>query len=294
MIAKSGSIGYLHEPFNPDYGICGSLFPQWYTTIHPQNQSKYISALKAYLSFQFPLKHHFRALVSKNTMIRDLKYWQHLRTLDPSIHRPLLKDPIALFSAKWLQRQFDMQVIVMIRNPLAFAGSLKKAQWAFDFRNLAQQPVLESILPGSLWDDVVAAATRKPSLMDQSILLWNVIHTVILNYQQEQTSKESADETSGQWLFLKHETLSENPVVGFEQIFQFLDLEVTDDIRDAISEYSNAAQTQRHGEIRRDSKANISSWKTRLTPAEADKIRSETAEISEKLYHQTEIQAYFF
>lgn len=94
--------------------------------------------------------------------------------------------------------------------------------------------------------------------------------------------------------FLKHETLSENPVVGFEQIFQFLDLEVTDDIRDAISEYSNAAQTQRHGEIRRDSKANISSWKTRLTPAEADKIRSETAEISEKLYHQTEIQAYFF
>src|SRR5439155_664004 len=40
--------------------------------------------------------------------------------------RPLLKDPIAAFSASWLARTFGMATVVVVRHPGAFASSLKR------------------------------------------------------------------------------------------------------------------------------------------------------------------------
>ncbi|MDZ7771644.1 MAG: hypothetical protein U5K31_02730 [Balneolaceae bacterium] len=48
-------------------------------------------------------------------------------------HQPrfLLKDPLALVSADWFSEVLDFQVVVTIRNPLGFVGSLRESGMGF-------------------------------------------------------------------------------------------------------------------------------------------------------------------
>ena len=41
-------------------------------------------------------------------------------------YNPLIKDPIAIFSADWLADKYDMNVVVLSRHPLGFISSLLK------------------------------------------------------------------------------------------------------------------------------------------------------------------------
>ena len=50
--------------------------------------------------------------------------------------RPLLKDPIAVFSAEWLGDTFGMDVVVLIRHPAAFVNSIVARQLRHPFERL--------------------------------------------------------------------------------------------------------------------------------------------------------------
>src|SRR4029077_14652741 len=56
--------------------------------------------------------------------------------------RPLVKDPMALFSAEWIAETFDAQVVVIVRHPAAFASSIKLDGWAHPFSHFLNQPAL--------------------------------------------------------------------------------------------------------------------------------------------------------
>ncbi len=63
---------------------------------------------------------------------------------------PLVKDPIALFSAEWLAATFDMRVLVMIRHPAAFAASIRRRGWRHRFADFLEQPLLMRDLLGAV------------------------------------------------------------------------------------------------------------------------------------------------
>ena len=279
MLALSPQVGYVHEPFNLHHsqGICRARFEHWYTYLCERNAGPYEAALADTLAFRFGWG---AALSGMRSLLSLPRIWREGRAtgrLRAARCRPLMKDPIALFSAEWLARRFDMRVIVMIRHPAAFVGSLKKAGWSHRFSDFTAQPLLMERLPAPLGDQIRTHAASPQPIVDQACLLWNLIHHVIGTYRASHPN----------WRFIRHEDLSREPEDGYRELFAWLDLPFGDDIRDAIGKFAggdNPVETEGLHTIRRDSRENILSWKRRLTDAEIARVRDQTGELAATFY----------
>ena len=75
-------------------------------------------------------------------MTRDYFKTNYFRV---SKKRPLIKDPIAFFSACWLQQIFNMKAVCLIRHPAAFVNSIINARWDFPFQHFLDQSLLSLI-----------------------------------------------------------------------------------------------------------------------------------------------------
>jgi hypothetical protein len=191
-----------------------------------------------------------------------------------------MKDPIALFSAPWLHERFGMQVVCMIRNPLAFAGSLKKWNWTFDFDHLVRQ---QQLLDGRLSDyaaELVDYAAHPRDIIDQANLLWNCFHHVIRQYQAEFPD----------WCYTRYEDLALDPLAGFRRLCDELGILWTPELSDAIRKSASAkgvAEADSPAFQQRDSRQALGTWRKRLTPDEADRIVEATSECASAFYRWT-------
>jgi hypothetical protein len=192
--------------------------------------------------------------------------------------RALIKDPFAPMSAGWLHTHFDLQVICLIRNPLAFAGSLKKASWPFDFRHLQQQPrLVNAYFP--TWAETLQQFCDEPrDIIDQACFLWNLLHAVILRYR----------DTYPGWLFLRHEDLARSPLTGFEKMCAYLGLQMTAKVRATIDTYTSAAnpvESNSPAYRPRNARGSLETWRTRLSAAEIERVIHGTRDLAERFYH---------
>ena len=193
--------------------------------------------------------------------------------------RPLVKDPIAVLAAPWLAHEFGMQVVVMIRHPAAYAGSLRRLHWTHDFSHFLDQPGLVDTLVPDLRADIEEFARRPPDIVDQAALLWNVIYTVIDRYRVEHPD----------WLFVRHEDLSADPAGGFRRLFGRLALVYSPTVARFVEETSSASNPAEADEgvvhtLRRDSAASVRTWHDRLTADEVARVRARTEETAALFY----------
>jgi len=277
MIALSGKIGYIHEPFNRNSGISGELFENWFTYICNENEYKYKQRIEEYISFEYPLIKKLKSSDSIRDVgrsFRDFSKFSLNRLLDK---RPLVKDPISILSAEWLYQTFGMDMLVLIRHPAAFAGSIKKAGWRTGMKNFLRQPLLMEYHLAEFYDEIQRHNNKEQDFVEEAILLWNIIHSFILKYQKRY--KDS-------WLFLRHEDISKKPVEYYEKIYSHLGLDFTDKIKNKVHQFSTVSKN--NNKLQRDSKANIYSWKNRLTEEEIFRIRKKTFEISSHFYTETD------
>ena len=194
----------------------------------------------------------------------------------------MLKDPIAFFSTEWIYRRYNAHIVITVRHPAAFASSLKLKNWRFDFRNLAEQTALvEKHLP-EYGDRIADAANSSPdSIIDQACLIWNIIHSTIAQWKR----------ANPDWIVLRHEDLSLNPNGEFKELFEELDIPFTSQVNSYIDDTSgsqNPSEQTPGNEFKRDSKANIKNWQTRLSKSEIDSIRQETSEVSASFYDDSD------
>jgi len=85
--------------------------------------------------------------------------------------RPLLKDPIAFFSAEWLARTYGADVVVLIRHPAGFAGSLKRMGSSFDFNDFLGQPdLLRASLTHASGANTRLASNERMEFLGDSVL----------------------------------------------------------------------------------------------------------------------------
>jgi hypothetical protein len=206
-----------------------------------------------------------------------LRFGKHLFLQTVCPKRILVKDPIALLSAGWLHEQFGFKVVCMIRHPLAFAGSIKKAGWQFDFRDfLAQEKLMDTAL-APFYDTVKAFCQKPGDIIDQAALLWKLLHFIILNYQEKYPF----------WLYVKYESLASDPLAGFQEIFDHLDLTLSGSIRATIETFTseeNPVETATTRYQPRNAMASLNTWQARLTPEEAARVIDQTREIAGKFY----------
>ncbi|MDZ7717855.1 MAG: sulfotransferase domain-containing protein [Balneolaceae bacterium] len=277
-LSKTKNVELVYEPFNPEttrYNF-EYKFDHWFEHVPTsQNYREIKREFDRYIpntAFQYPAKICRESGYNWKTPLIYLKYL----LLSGNRPRYLLKDPIALLSAGWLYERYQLKVICMIRNPLAFAGSLKKQGWDFDFKNfLNQEKLINTRLEP--FKKEIEKTDAEGDFIDRISLLWNVLNFVILDYR----------ETYPEWLFMKHEKLAQDPIENFRKMFTYLDLEFSEEIEQYIREFTskqNPAEAESNDYQPRDSKQTIHTWKNRLTDDEAKRVKEKTAKIYRKLY----------
>jgi len=283
ILAASRQVCYIQEPFHPGRrsGACRARFARWFTYVCRENESRFLEPFRDTLRLRYDLLGAARAVRSAADVPRFLREYARFVAYRALGAPPLVKDPIALFSAEWLASRFDMDVVVVIRHPAGFASSLKRLGWAFPFADLIEQPLLMRDLLRPFERELARCAERPGDILDQAACLWRIMHHVIAGYRTRRPG----------WTFVRHEDLSRDPVREFEALFGKLGLGFTARARDLIAETTdpaNPADPADPHSLRRDSAAGASIWKERLAPAEVRRIRAGVGDASKLFYSDAE------
>ncbi|MBI3649231.1 MAG: sulfotransferase [Actinobacteria bacterium] len=281
MIAASPSppVAYLWEPFSVLHrpGICEARFPYWFPYVSAENEPEYVEAVRNMLAFRYGTGAELRAVRSPKHVARLVRDRARFARFARRRARPLLKDPIAVFSAEWLADSFDMDVVVLIRHPAAFADSIRTRRLRHPFDHFLAQPLLMRDVLAPFEEDVRRFAEREQPLLDQGILLWNLIHHAIVGYRRQRPA----------WSFLRLEDIARDPAEVFRGVFDRLGQTFDEGVRRTIESHSSAGNPVEAADPasrRRDSRAAIENWRRRLTPEEIERVRDGVEPLSSEFY----------
>ena len=265
MLALSKNSLVAHEPFNIQpwaYALDG-LAKHWFTYAPALPQA---AALEA---FSKVIERRTRKIFLRN----QLQHWI------PPLRRNqrlIIKDPIAALSSDWIAKNFDLEVIVLVRHPAAFAASLKRLGWWHPFEHFLIQTML---MQRHLKPYRAEIASKPQDIVEQAAIIWKCLHSVLLAYLDSHPN----------WLVRKHEVLSSNPVAELRDLYETLGLEWSATVEEKVVRYTRSGNpvdapkgTVHH--IRRDSVANMTRWKETLTEEEIARVYEITQPISSSYY----------
>jgi len=282
------NIQYIHEPFNlnryRDPEMYFVVFNNWFKFINEINGEKYYNHLKKTFSYQYRLSKSIKKINSLRSIKNEIK--KYIRILSARLFnkRPLVKDPIAIFSAEWLAKNFNMEVIILIRHPAAVVNSFKRLNWNHhNIQDFINQPLLIKNCLSKFEDEIQYYINKPYDLIEQISLHWKYINYQILQYKKKYDN----------WLFIRHEDLSRFPVKIFKNIFNKLDLNFNNKIKNKITKMTSkknpiTSPNNSTHYLYRNSKANIYEWKNNLNSNEINKIRSIVEPISNEFYDKNE------
>jgi hypothetical protein len=279
MLAAGDSVGYIREPFSILHrpGILDVPIRWWFPYVCAENEEPFLPAVEDMLAFRYRTGASLRGVRSgmdAAKVANDVVRWERYRSRRA---RPLLKDPLALFSSEWLAQRFHAKVVVLIRHPAGFASSLLRYRWTHPFDHFLRQPLLMRDRLEPFRGQIEEYARTERDCLDQAILLWNLIHHTIRGYQERHPD----------WLFRRYEDIGAQPLAEFGQLYGELGLELSPAARREISEHSKATNPKEARDervLKRDSQAAVRTWTTRLSAEEIDRIRRGTEEIGPEFY----------
>jgi len=174
-------------------------------------------------------------------------------------------------SKKWLDTSKAEKEFAFKNRP-PFEEGLKKT-----FDHFIKQPLLMEHYLSKFKYQIEFFAEKKQPIVEQAILLWNIIYSVVFQYYEKYKDK---------WLFIKHEDLSLEPINTFNMIYKKLGLTFNSRIREKIYEYTHTSKSKDN--LKRDSKSNILIWKKRLTNDEIKNVIEKTKGISSLFYKEVD------
>lgn len=278
LLGMSREITYLHEPFSNEHpGWAGGRLPRQFQYICEENEAAFRPITDRMMALRYPAWEQLPRLRRARSIGRlgidwALSVWGRLRQL-----RPLLKDPLAVFSAPWLAHTYGMRVVMIVRHPAGFASSLKRLHWTFDFQQLADQPLLlRHVLPRYA-DQIRAYAAQPPDIIEQAILLWNIIYDAVDQFRAQHPD----------WLIVQHDVLARAPLEGFQRLYTALGLRWDAQVAAQVTAYSSPDNVKevaadRPATIKRDSAATAVTWRTRLSPDDIARVEAGTREVEAK------------
>ena len=281
MIAASPAppAAYLWEPFSVLHrpGILDVRFPFWFPYVTNENGGSYVTPIQDMLRFRYKVIAELRSVRSPKDAARLVRDRSRFTSWRRRKARPLLKDPIAIYSAGWLDDTFDMDVIVLIRHPAAFVNSIVSRQLRHPFDHFLRQPLLMRDVLAPYASEISRFADVEQPLLDQGILLWNLLHAPIERYQRERLS----------WTFLRLEDVASAPDATFRAVYGRLGLVYDASVQRIVADHSrteNPAEDADPASHKRDSAASVVAWKRRLAPADVERIRAGVEPLSNEFY----------
>lgn len=283
-LGTAPGVAVIHEPFNLDHpqGVFAHRFAHQYAYLAPGVPGSELvdRAIGDTLAFRYrPILHLRRHENPRRSLglVRDLPLSWWRRALRRP--RPLLKDPIAVFSSEWLAERFDMDVVITVRHPAAFAWSYLRIDEPNRFPDLLAQPALMEGPLAPHADDVARAAEEDDPIV-QAALLWKIVYSVVDGYRSRHP----------RWVVRCHEDLACHPMGEFRDLFGWTGLPFTARTRRFVARTTSPGNPAEAPDgslhhLRRDSRRSVGVWRHRL-PAEAvARIRDLTEETANRFYH---------
>jgi hypothetical protein len=279
ILHASGATGFIDEAFNPGRKPSWlSVRPEhWYQHVDPSNEPVYARAVEQLLQFRYPTIRQQELSPHERQIARTERL--RARTYRARGVRPLMKDPLALFSAEWLASRFEAEVVVLIRHPAGFASSVLRLGWTFGFRQWSRQPSLMQTYLAPFADEIVRAANEPQPLLEQLILMWNAIYAYVHDMRERHPD----------WKFIRHEDLSLAPLREFRGLYSTLGLPWRKRVTDVIEDLSSPrnvreVDSSQVAQIRRDSAATARIWRERLDANQIERIRQGTERVASYFY----------
>lgn len=283
MLAAGADTAYISEPLNVlrRPGVFRTPVKYWYAYITDENGAEYLPAFNELLNFQYHTLLEIKSLRSVKDFLRMGRDFRIFFNGSMRGQRALIKDPFAVFSAPWFEKQLYCKVVVTARHPAGFASSLKRLGWNFDFGNFLDQPLfMRDHLEG---DRAVMESMPKDDIVGQAALLWKIIYRFV----------HSTRSGYPQFHIVRHEDLSLDPIGGYQVLYQSLGLIFTEKVKDIIRNSSSSenparlAKNKTHS-VNLDSRANLDNWKKILSPEEIVRVRKITEGVWESYYTDSE------
>jgi hypothetical protein len=279
-LALSPRVHYVHEPFAPMHERSWLHRPptRQFHYEPPANTGVHAEGLQRIIELRPPWLAIARRAGGARNAVR-LAQDAGRTTLARRRHaRALIKDPFALLSAEWIAERCGANVIVLVRHPAAFVSSVKRLGWRFKVASLLDQPTLMAG-PLAPFRSELERGTQKTDLIDNAVLMWRALNSVVLQY-----ARDHAD-----WCVLRYEDLASDPVPGFEQLFERVDVDWSDRLAAAIQSRNVGAKgaetaPEGRGGTLRDSRRAMWTWLDRLTPEEIERVRDATADVAPHWY----------
>ena len=283
MLAADGCTAYISEPLNVLHrpGVFRAKVKHWYQYICEENEREYLPAFKDLLEFDYHLWEEVRSLRSRRDFLRMGRDFLIFYNGLMRGQRALLKDPFAVFSTPWFAKKLNCKVVITVRHPAAFASSLKRLNWPFEFQDLLNQPLLMRDHLGPYREEM--ESIQPDDVIGQSALLWKLIYSSVYTTRERNPG----------FIVVRHEDLSLDPLPGYRDLYTALGLEFNARVEKLIL---NSSSSENPGELSRkkvhgvklDSRANMHNWKKRLTVEEIDRIRQMTEKVSSLYYSDAE------
>ena len=285
MLAVGGHSTYISEPLNKWHrvGVLSTPINYWYTYICENNEVTFEKGFFEMLEYRYHFWSEIRSLRSLKDIGRMVRDFSNFGRGKFSNLRPVIKDPFAVFSAPWFSGRLGCKVVITIRHPAAFASSLKRLDWAFNFNDLLSQPLLMRDWLEPYRTEMENIKPDSDSIVVQSSLLWTMIYKVVEQYSLGQT----------EFYLVRHEDLSRNPVEGFRNLFAKLGFEFSIKAEKAIFKSSNSnnpgelSKKSAHS-VHLNSQENLTNWKRRLNSNEISIIREIAGEVASYYYTEQE------
>ncbi|MCL5612411.1 MAG: sulfotransferase [Chloroflexi bacterium] len=283
MLAADEDVAYISEPLNVLHrpGVFGAPVKHWYTYINKENEAEYLPAFNELLDFDYHLWDEIRSIRSHKDFLRMGRDFHIFYVANLHGQRALLKDPFTVFSLPWFAEKLNCQIIVTVRHPAAFASSLKRLDWSFDFGDLLNQPLLMRDHLEPYRKDMQSITAD--DVIGQAALLWTMIYRVVHTDRERLPSIQ----------IVRHEDLSLAPLVGYRKLYGALDLNFTMRVERMIfnstsSENPTELSKNKTHSVKLDSRANMDNWKKRLSADEITRIRRVTEEVAHLYYPEAD------
>jgi len=283
MLAADSETTYVSEPLNVLHrpGIFGAKVKHWYQYICEENEGEYLHAFQQLLELDYHLLDEMRSIRSPKDLLRMGRDFAIFYRGLMQGQRVLIKDPFAVFSTQWFAKKLNCKIIVTVRHPAAFASSLQRLNWSFDFNDLLDQPLLMRDHLEKYRDEM--SAIKKDDIIGQASLLWKMIYA----------SVHSTRWLNPDLLAVRHEDLSRDPVDQYRNLYSKLGLEFSSRVQKFIENSSSSENPtelshRKTHSVKLDSLANIKNWQKRLPEEDITRIRKITEETSSLYYSDEE------
>lgn len=255
----------VHEPFNVDWGLNRVPHRYQYLTAADTDHPAGLLLHRYLTSGEGQWLRRGKPLPAEHERPRSNR--NNVRALRPLGFTPVVKDPFLLLSLGWLNTVLGAQPVVTLRHPAAWVASLRRrsmhprsALASFRRQDAFGDPVVSEILARRNW--------ARADLISAGAATWACL-VRMLDVQLA---------AGAQATVIRMEDFAADPTTVLREIYRACGLGVPRNLDRVVREYTGehnivtpAAEVMH--ELRRNSSALVTAWRTQLSDAEQKTIR---------------------